>query len=379
MQTKNLSLASLLERMRMKPIADPAAILQTINKTLLAAGLDPHAGPMKGVTETISRAFASAGLGAAPNAQGPVIDVVAREIDGASPASREARPSRGKFASHSHTNHAGTRAYKLYVPAERGNGPLPMIVMLHGCSQSPDDFAAGTRMNELAEQHGFIVVYPAQTANANGSKCWNWFRARDQQRDSGEPAIIAGIVREVAAEHRADERRIFVAGLSAGAAMAVILGHAYPELFAAVGAHSGLPAGAAHDTASAFAAMHGSARSAPRREAAAPAVPTIVFHGDRDATVNPGNGEAIVARAAAASAGLRTRVERRASPGGRRYTRTVHVDAADRPIVEQWELHGAGHAWSGGSASGSFTDATGPDASAEMVRFFLSQARSGTA
>ena len=212
-------------------------------------------------------------------------------------------------------------------------------------------------------------------------------------RDAGDPSLIASIAREVMSEYRVDAQRVFVAGLSAGAAMAVILGATYPELFAAVGAHSGLPYGAAHDMPSAFAAMHGgggtgstgplaglsdlpgmASMRAARPAAPTRLVPTIVFHGDADHTVALRNGAEIVAQATgAAQAGLRKSVQQGASADGRTYERTVFADAADRPVVEQWVLHGAGHAWSGGSPNGSYTDANGPDASAEMVRFFYAQ------
>ncbi|MDB5811851.1 MAG: esterase, poly(3-hydroxybutyrate) depolymerase [Betaproteobacteria bacterium] len=283
------------------------------------------------------------------------------------------------------------RTYKVYVPENyAGPGEVPMVVMLHGCTQSPDDFAAGTKMNELAEQHGFLVVYPAQASNANGSKCWNWFRAEDQRRDRGEPSLIAGITREVAAQYRIDQRRIYVAGLSAGAAMAVILGVAYPELYAAVGAHSGLPYASAHDVTSAFSAMKSGptqvgipVRFAPPRAIRAEvthSVPTIVFHGDADTTVTPSNGAAIVEAmvAVADQQNLRVSKQEGTTSSGRTYERTVYANATGDAIVEHWVLHGAGHAWSGGSSSGSYTEPEGPDASAEMVRFFYAQKRPGT-
>ena len=262
----------------------------------------------------------------------------------------------------------------------------PLLVMLHGCTQSADDFAAGTRMNQLAQAHGFLVVYPEQTAGANVSKCWNWFQRQDQARSGAEPGVIAGIVQEVAARHGADPRRIFVAGLSAGAAMAVILGQTHPELFAAVGAHSGLPYGSAHDIPSALAAMKGG-RHAAAGSPLAQAVPTIVFHGDRDHTVQHSNGSLIVrqvidafaATAATAASPLEATTDRGTSAGGRGYSRTVHADAQGQACVESWTLHGAGHAWSGGSASGTYTDSAGPDASAEMLRFFLALQRGGSA
>lgn len=361
---------------------------------------------MKGVTDTIHHALSAAGLtqrSVAPSEHGVTIDGTAREIDApygdidgtdAGPPSRGDESLPGAFLNRSFTNHAGARDYMLYVPASysaESGEPFPVIVMLHGCTQSPDDFAAGTRMNALADQHGFLVIYPAQAAHANGSRCWNWFRPEDQVRDSGEPSLIAGITREVASAYCVDERRIFVAGMSAGASMAVILGALYPELYVAVGAHSGLPYGAAHDVPSAFAAMKAggalagqfqpSAATPSRRAHGSSGTPTIVFHGDHDKTVNARNGDAIVEQVTVVASDqhpLRANVRTGTAPGGRAYRRTDYVDDANQTIVEDWRVHGAGHAWSGGSPSGSFTDPAGPDASAEMVRFFLSQRRVGT-
>ena len=390
---------------------DTAAITSTIERALASAGLRTDSGPMQGVTETIRRALSSAGIsqGIAAPGDESIIEVTAREVD-----ARQAQPAltgrpavsepdvSGQFVTHQFRNQAGTRAYKLYVPASRRSARMALIVMLHGCTQSPDDFAAGTQMNRLADQHGFMVVYPEQAPNANGSKCWNWFKAQDQVRDSGEPSLIAGITREVAANYPVDLRRIYVAGLSAGAAMAVILGETYPELYAGIGAHSGLPYAAAHDMPSAFAAMGGGragmlelanlsglsdrpgAASGPRKKAAR-FVPTIVFHGDQDHTVGKGNGVEIVQQAIAALDGeasqppLTSTTSPGVANGGRSYSRTVYADPQGRSLVESWILHGAGHAWSGGSASGSYTDSSGPDASAEMVRFFLSQPAAGSA
>jgi poly(hydroxyalkanoate) depolymerase family esterase len=271
-----------------------------------------------------------------------------------------------------------------------------LVVMLHGCTQSADDFAAGTQMNRLAEEHGFLVAYPEQATHANPSKCWNWFKTQDQGRDAGEPSLIAGIAREVISRRGADPRRVFVAGLSAGAAMAVVLGETYPEVFAGVGAHSGLPYGGAHDVVSAMAAMKGGRSGLPglknlpgvtvaSTKKTAQATPIIVFHGDRDHTVQQTNGSEIVQQAldahqrAAGGIKLTARTERGTSHGGRSYSRTVHVDADGHAQIESWTLHGAGHAWSGGHASGSYTDGAGPDASAEFLRFFLALPRPGSA
>ncbi len=292
------------------------------------------------------------------------------------PASADVAPAAGNYIAGSFTSTAGTRAYKLYVPSGGVDGPRPMIVMLHGCTQSADDFAAGTRMNFAAEDHGCFVVYPEQPLAANSQRCWNWFKPSDQQRDLGEPALIAGITRQVVSDYNIDPQRIYIAGLSAGGAAAAVMGEAYPDLYAAVGVHSGLACGAARDLPSAFAAMSGNGparvgtRVATRAVQTSHAVPTIVFHGDRDTTVHPRNGAEVIARA-----GGEVQTELEAQPTLGRFTRSIRRDSTGRSIVELWEIHGAGHAWSGGSAAGSFTDPSGPDATREMLRFFLDHAR----
>jgi poly(hydroxyalkanoate) depolymerase family esterase len=283
-------------------------------------------------------------------------------------------PKGARFEEHTYANGVGSRAYKLYVPSGYNGQMLPLIVMLHGCTQSPDDFAAGTRMNDLAEDGTFLVVYPAQAPSANVSKCWNWFRASDQKRDQGEPSLIAGITRQVMRDFPVDPRRVYIAGLSAGGAAAAIMGSTYPDLYAAIGVHSGLACGAARDIPSAFASMRQGAPPAAdmsrRHGGSGGTVPTIVFHGDRDTTVNPVNGDQVIAQSKAA-ADLRTTVSRGEAPSGMSYTRTVQLDGGGQPMLEHWVLHGAGHAWSGGSAVGSYTEPRGPDASREMIRFFL--------
>jgi poly(hydroxyalkanoate) depolymerase family esterase len=253
---------------------------------------------------------------------------------------------------------AGARDFRLYVPA-KGGKPRALVVMLHGCRQDPDDFARGTGMNALAERHGLLVAYPGQTNGENSLACWNWFRPEDQRRNAGEPSILAGMARELAEEFGIPPERVFVAGLSAGGAMAAVLGEAYPDVFAAVGIHSGLPAGAANDALSAFSAMRGEPALTGRRPRSGGA-PMIVFHGTADTTVQSVNAERIVEGLAAAA-------EDRGEAGGRHYSRRVLRDGRG----ELWLVEGAGHAWSGGQPGGSYTDAKGPDASAEMVRFFL--------
>ncbi|MDQ8698154.1 PHB depolymerase family esterase [Hyphomicrobium sp. LHD-15] len=280
-------------------------------------------------------------------------------------------PSAGRYLSGSYSNAAGSRSYKLYIPSRQDDLPRPLIVMLHGCTQSADDFAAGTRMNFAAEQFGCFVVYPEQPQAANASKCWNWFRAGDQTRDQGEPALIAGITQQITKDHNLDPSRVYVAGLSAGGAAAAIMGEAYPELYAAVGVHSGLACGSAQDLPSAFKAMRGPAmpQSVDGVRAMVPK-PTIVFHGDQDSTVHPSNGSQVIMRANG-DAKLRAATARKTAKSGHRYSHTVQHDAEGRSILELWELHGADHAWSGGSPAGSFTNPNGPDATQEMLRFFL--------
>lgn len=290
---------------------------------------------------------------------------------------------KGSMVPGAFTAPAGTRDYLLYLPpGEAGPKGRSLVVMLHGCTQNPSDFAAGTAMNAIADREGFAVLYPAQTKAANQSGCWNWFNPRDQRAGGGEPSILAGMVRDVIAKHGIDPARVNVAGLSAGGAMAAILADAYPDLFAAVAVHSGLPTGAAHDLPSALAAMKrgspgqaadagATAGTAAARPAARP-VRTIVFHGRQDRTVHPSNGRQIAGAALSTwpTGALVVKREDGRSSGGRSFTRTIHADAAGKPMVEQWEIQGAGHAWSGGSASGSYTDPQGPDASAAMVEFF---------
>ncbi len=289
-------------------------------------------------------------------------------------AAEAVAPAVGRWIDGTCTDAAGTRAYKLYVPSGYQGKPLPLVVMLHGCTQYPDDFAAGTAMNFRAEEDGFFVVYPAQAETANASKCWNWFQAADQRRDQGEPALIAAITRQVIGEYQLDAGRVYVAGLSAGGAMAAIMAATYPDLYAAVGVHSGLAPGSAHDLPSAFQAMkHGAPATIP---GAGQAVPLILFHGDRDPTVHPCNADHLVrhwnAVGMGTSAVLAPTVTARPGQkaGERDATCAIHRTARRRILVEHWTVHGAGHAWSGGTSNGSHTDPNGPDASREMVRFF---------
>jgi poly(hydroxyalkanoate) depolymerase family esterase len=340
-------------------------------------------GDLRAATAAIKAALTGAPASRTPAqtaANDPrVIDVASREIAPPSPATQEiapeAPPARaqplpaqsgtGEFIPGHYSCPAGARDYKLFIPPQAGESALPLIVMLHGCTQNPDDFAAGTGMNAAATRHGFFVLYPAQSQHANLHRCWNWFKHNHQARGRGEPELLAGMARDVMSRYAIDPRRVYVAGLSAGGAMAAILGDAYPDLFAAVGVHSGLATGIAKDMSSALGAMKGKGAK-PIGEASG--VPTIVFHGDADATVHPGNGEHVIT---ASAGGLSSELETGDAPGGRSYSRRLLRTAGGEVLAEHWVVHGAQHAWSGGSPKGTYTDPRGPDATGEMVRFFM--------
>jgi poly(hydroxyalkanoate) depolymerase family esterase len=281
-------------------------------------------------------------------------------------------PEGAEFLDLSFSCAAGTRRYRLYVPASAGDDFQGMIVMLHGCTQTPEDFAAGTRMNALAEEHRLLIVYPGQTRGDNSMSCWNWFRPGDQLREGGEPEILAGLTRGLRDQYKVPADRVFVAGLSAGGAMAAILAETHPDLYAAIGVHSGLAAGSANDVMSAFSAMHGQGGLAGRavRRGDQPRPRVIVFHGDADTTVHPANAERIIAGEGGQLAAME-RTDHPASGTGRAHSRRVTRGADGTRALEFWAIAGAGHAWAGGDPRGSYTDPQGPDASAAMVRFFL--------
>ncbi|GAB3538302.1 PHB depolymerase family esterase [Noviherbaspirillum agri] len=381
------------------PMAATAAIQRALHGATTASDATPEATPQADWTaflpkmpemhdinspsshEEVLARFAEAGRKwTGSSARQPVEDVEVTDI----PITTEDHGEKGQFISGTCTNRNGTRTYKLYIPSGYKEEPLPLVVMLHGCTQNPDDFAAGTGMNKLAEENNCFVVYPAQAKGANGSHCWNWFQPTHQRRDQGEPSIIADITREIIRTHKVDTSRIYVAGLSAGGAMAAVMTATYPDLYTAAGVHSGLPYGVAQDMPSAFAAMkHRKPKGGlPHLQPHVPKpfdtpVPTIVFHGDRDTTVHPVNGDQVVSQCVPASSERNARidVEKGTAANGRTYTKTVIRNAQGGVVGEKWVVHGAGHAWSGGSTRGSYTDPKGPDASAEMMRFFLAQRR----
>ena len=353
-----------------------------------------RSGDLHAATAAIQSAL---GIGGAPSPLAANDQVAARAVIGVD--SRDVPGTAAQFTTGRFATASNKRDYKLFIPASAGAGPLPLVVMLHGCTQTADDFAAGTAMNALAQAQGVIVLYPEQSREANPQRCWNWFKHNHQSRGRGETALIAAMTRAVMREQGIDPQRVYIAGLSAGGAMAALVAAAYPELFAAVGVHSGLPVGAASNVIEAIGVMRsGASLRMPWRvmtdmaEAAmgvgvtvehdAVLVPTIVFHGDADETVHPRNGEQIIAAVvglAAASGSARTppepRVEASDADEGRNHTRTIHHADDGSATAEHWVVHGAGHAWSGGRPSGSFTDADGPDATREMLRFFFDPAR----
>lgn len=277
-------------------------------------------------------------------------------------------PEGASYFARKFTGRAGERSYKVYVPSKLRGARAPLIVMLHGCTQNPDDFAVGTGMNLLAEEQGFVVAYPEQPISGNQLGCWNWFDQKHQLRDAGEPSLIAGLTRALICDMDLDPERVFIAGLSAGGAMADVMSVTYPDLYAAAGIHSGLAYGVATDQASAFMAMSG--KSHQRRSYARNRTRTVIFHGAHDTKVHPTNAERILTEARAGISGNYRETTQRGMSNGLQYNRTVVADLRGGRL-EYWAVDGLGHAWCGGSPQGSHTDRRGPDASREMLRFFL--------
>ena len=352
----------------------------TLQNLMRAATRLTQSGNLKEATQVIQRALGNASPAsmAAPQnfvassttiLEGCVFEVKEPAVSkpDSDPSSTLGRDSslQGEFTSGSHTHASLTRRYKLFTPPGSNGKTLPLVVMLHGCTQNPDDFAAGTGMNQRAIEQSFCVLYPQQSASANPQRCWNWFKHNHQSRGRGEAELLANMTLAVLGQHGIDARRVYIAGLSAGGAMAAIVAAAYPEIFAAVGVHSGLAVGAASNVAEALTAMKSGAKNSKFLSSNV-AVPTIVFHGDSDHTVHPCNGVQVLA---GLKDGADINIERGTSNKGKHFTRTRYrKDEVN--FAEHWALHGVGHAWSGGDTKGSYTDPKGPDASAEMLRFF---------
>ncbi|MCB1352733.1 MAG: PHB depolymerase family esterase [Rhodobacteraceae bacterium] len=330
------------------------------------------------VRQTLARHGLAGDVAALPNGPAPhtmpLLEEMMARLRSPGPLSRAPMPELpegAEFVSDHFECEAGSRRFMTYIPSTAAEGVSGIVLMLHGCTQTPEDFSVGTGMNALAEEHRFVVIYPHQSRGDNAQSCWNWFSRGDQRRDRGEPAILAGLTRQAMERYGVSREETFVAGLSAGAAMALILGETYPDVFAGVGAHSGLPYGAARDVPSAFAAMAGQEGNftAPRSDTTPP--PTIVFHGTADSLVHPSNGDRIARQVTDRAARETIITEESGTAGGRAFARTVTMRDDRTILLEQWQIDGLGHAWSGGNAAGSHTDPAGPDASAEMIRFFF--------
>jgi len=353
----------------MRPAKQGKATRSAQSPLSVVMGLKPKANKL--------RKAAGAGIGSPLGVVLQQLRVAQAWLPDAAPAQKRRKttvtvPEGAQFLSRTHRSAGASRAYRLYLPAGHTKQPNGLVVMLHGCNQDPDDFARGTHMNVLAEKHGLAIVYPAQTGQDNPASCWNWFKPGNQSRGTGEPALLASLTRKLMRDHGLDRGRVFVAGLSAGGAMAAILADVYPDVFSAAGIHSGLARGSARNMLSALSAMRDGGCtevSAPSRLPQVTPARRIVFQGDNDTTVHPSNAAIIVASAMGEGA-TAAKITRR-TVRGRGYSRS-HFTGPDGAVqVELWMLEGAGHAWSGGRAAGSYTDRRGPDASAQMLRFFL--------
>jgi poly(hydroxyalkanoate) depolymerase family esterase len=342
---------------------------QTVNDVESFA--QPSAGERRAAADVFAPA---AGVEAAT-------DIDFREIPSpAGNAQHESKPNQrrpGSFTAGAFVHGQDHYVYRLFVPSTTDDAPLPLVVMLHGCKQDSADFARGTAMNEVAESEKFMVLYPEQLKKSNNMGCWNWFEPAHQARGEGEPAMLAALVSKVISSNRVDASRVYIAGLSAGGAMAALMGRLYPEIFAAVGVHSGLAPGAARNVPSAYAAM--AKGPGPRSKVAPIGVPVIILQGSGDSTVAPANADAIIGAEVSAWASKGTPLTRQrrevATTSQRSSDTFVWADHEGKAIIESWTIQAGPHAWSGGSASGSFTDQKGPSATRAMVDFFMRHSR----
>ena len=285
------------------------------------------------------------------------------------------RPQPGSFSEDEYSCPQGSLRYRLYTPIGSTRRRLPLIVMLHGCTQSAADFAFGTDMNRLADELGFLVLYPEQSPRANANRCWNWHSPSHQAHGKGEAAVIVGLTRHILDHSRGHAGRVYIAGISAGGAAAAIIAAAYPTLYVAVGVHSGVPMGTIRSVGDALTAMRG--KASPSIGKTVPPLPMILFHGDSDRVVHPSNAGGFVNQLQRSSARPLNIISDEGSvPGGRAFTRTLYRYGRGPVMLEEWTVHGSGHAWSGGKAGGSYTDPKGPDASRAMATFFLARRRS---
>lgn len=335
------------------------------------------------MADALLLAAAVGGLGAPPPAGAPA----------GGGGGEAAVPVMGRVIRGTYKNAAGERPYVLHLPeGDAPAGGWGLVVMLHGCTQDADDAARGTRLHETAARAGWMVLYPEQPAESNVKKCWNWFDRAHQGRDAGEPSIIAGLTSQVVAEYRGDGARVFLAGLSAGAAMASLVAAAYPERYAALALHSGLVYGAATSAIDAIGVMQRGvaspeayAESAHRAMAGwARVMPTLVIHGEGDGVVAPINGaqaarQWFLTNALAmgqpldTTSGATDRSER--VEGGYLVRQQTYRAKDGTPLSRLVMVRELGHAWSGGAPEGSFTDPRGPSATAMILDFFASSAK----
>lgn len=289
----------------------------------------------------------------------------------------------------------GSRKYKLWIPASHDPQlASPLVVMLHGCRQKPGNLAEISGMNVVADKNNFLAVYPEQPLHANLLRCWNWFDPKHQSRGAGEPAVLAAVIEQVSSSYKVDGSRVYVAGISAGGAMAVILGATYPDLISAVGVVAGMEYGAAAGMSEGLAAMkHGGPDPEQQGLAAFAAMrqglserprhrmPVIIFQGDADPYVNTLNASQIMSQWARTNQCLNGHEQdgcvldnaqpaKATVPGGRNFEKYAYKDAGGRLLMEKWMVEGMGHAWPGSPVAADYADPKGPNASEEMWRFF---------